>query len=114
MRIKSNFTIALSVLLFTCACSKDANTTIAPPPEVVNRERPISIILKDIPASTFTMGSTTDAGDAATVSITLTAFKISEKEITNQQYIDFLNNAYLDGWIIVSSQTASDPCGTLY
>jgi hypothetical protein len=28
------------------------------------------------------------------------AFKISEKEITNQQYIDFLNNAYLDGWII--------------
>lgn len=58
------------------------------------------------------MGGTTTAGDAPTVSITLTGFRISEKEITNQQYIDFLNNSFLDGWITVSSQSTSDPCGT--
>ena len=37
---------------------------------------------------------------------------ISEKEITNQEYIDFLNAAYADGWITVSAQQTSDPCGT--
>jgi sulfatase modifying factor 1 len=58
------------------------------------------------------MGGTTNAADAPTASITVSAFKISEKEITNQQYIDFLNKAYLDGWITVSSQPTSDPCGT--
>ncbi|TLP71901.1 formylglycine-generating enzyme family protein [Maribacter sp. ACAM166] len=107
---KSNFVIALSVLLLTLSCSKDDDTALTSF-DTGNSELPTSIILKDIPAGTFTMGGTTRAGDSATVGITLTAFKISEKEITNQQYIDFLNNAYLDGWITVSSQSASDPCG---
>ena len=112
MSIKSNFAIALSLLLLTFSCSTYEDTTVTPTPEAADRELPTSIVLKDIPAGTFTMGGTTNAGDAPTVSITLTAFTISEKEITNQQYIAFLNNAYLDGWIAVSSQSASDPCGT--
>jgi formylglycine-generating enzyme required for sulfatase activity len=108
---KSNFAIALSLLFLTVSCSKDDDTTVIPP-ETGNSELPTSIILRDIPAGTFTMGGTTNAGDAPTASITLSDFKISEKEITNQQYIDFLNNAYLEGWIAVSSQSVSDPCGT--
>ena len=42
----------------------------------------------------------------------MTSFKISEKEITNQDYIIFLNGAYSHGWITVSEKQVSDPCGT--
>jgi sulfatase modifying factor 1 len=76
-----------------------------------NPTLPSSITLKDIPAGTFDMGGTTVQNDAPTVSVTLSAFKISEKEITNQEYIDFLNASYSDGWITVSEQATSDPCG---
>ena len=48
---------------------------------------PTSIIFKDIPSGTFTMGGTTTQNDAPIVSITMSSFKISEKEITNQEYI---------------------------
>jgi formylglycine-generating enzyme required for sulfatase activity len=109
MIIEFNFSIALIIILLTYSCSKEGDTA---PSDTGNSKLPTSIILKDISAGTFTMGGTTNAGDAPTVSIILTSFKISEKEITNQQYIDFLNNAYLDGWITVSSQSTSDPCGT--
>ena len=37
---------------------------------------------------------------------------MSEKEITNQEYIDFLNNAYTDGWFSVSEEQINDPCGS--
>ena len=47
--------------------------------------------------------------DAQVVSVTLSAFKISEKEITNQEYIDFLNDSYVDGWITVVSKQFVDP-----
>jgi formylglycine-generating enzyme required for sulfatase activity len=109
MIIEFNFSIALIIILLTYSCSKEGDTA---PSDTGNSKLPTSIILKDISAGTFTMGGTTNAGDAPTVSIILTSFKISEKEITNQQYIDFLNNAYLDGWITVSPQSTSDPCGT--
>jgi sulfatase modifying factor 1 len=36
---------------------------------------------------------------------------MSEKEITNQQYIVFLNAAYIDGWIEVVEEQFQDPCG---
>ena len=73
---------------------------------------PNSIIFKDIPAGTFTMGGATMQNDAPMVGITLSAFKMSEKEITNQEYIDFLNNSYADGWISISDEHINDPCGT--
>ena len=73
---------------------------------------PKSIIFKDIPSGTFTMGGTTTQNDAPVVSITMSSFKISEKEITNQEYVEFLNASYADGWVEVSQQGTSDPCGT--
>jgi len=66
----------------------------------------------DIPAGTFTMGGTTMANDAPEVSVTLSAFTMSEKEITDQQYVDFLNAAYADGWIEVVDEKVADPCGS--
>ena len=58
------------------------------------------------------MGGTTMANDAPEVSVTLSAFTMSEKEITNQQYVDFLNAAYADGWIEVVDEKVADPCGS--
>jgi formylglycine-generating enzyme required for sulfatase activity len=111
MSAKIKLIIAISFLFFTLSCTKEDSPPVTTP-ESGNGELPTSIVLKDIPAGTFTMGGTTNAGDAPLVSVTLEAFKMSEKEITNQQYIDFLNSAYLDGWISVAAQTTSDPCGT--
>ena len=111
MKTKSTYAIALCLLTLTFSCNEDNE----PDPTITttgNNELPSGILLKDIPAGTFTMGGTTKAGDAPTVSVTLSAFQLSEKEITNQQYIDFLNNAYVDGWINVAAQSTSDPCGT--
>ena len=93
------------------SCSKD-DPEPDPTPDTGNSELPSSVLLRDIPAGTFTMGGTTTAGDAPQVSVTMSAFQISETEITNAQYIEFLNNAMTDGWITVSSQSTSDPCGT--
>jgi len=78
----------------------------------INSELPNSIVLKDIQGGTFTMGGTTVANDAPEVNITVTPFKISEKEITNEEYIEFLNTAFADGWITVETQQVRDPCGT--
>jgi formylglycine-generating enzyme required for sulfatase activity len=92
------------------SCSEDDGT--AEIFEEINATLPSSIVLKNIPVGTFTMGGTTVQNDAPEVSITLTAFNISEKEITNQDYINFLNGAYTHGWITVSAKQTSDPCGT--
>jgi sulfatase modifying factor 1 len=72
---------------------------------------PGSILFKDIPGGSFSMGGTTIQNDAPFVSVTLSAFRISEKEITNQEYLDFLNASYSDGWITVAEQSVNDPCG---
>lgn len=57
------------------------------------------------------MGGTTQANDAPVVSVTLSAFKLSATEITNAQFLEFLNDAYAAGWLQVESQTLADPCG---
>ncbi len=98
--------IVFTVVLVSCGGEDDGLT-----PETSN-ELPGSIVLKDIPAGSFTMGGMTIADDAPEVSVTLSSFQMSEKEITNEEYRQFLNAAYSDGWIIVMNQSTSDPCGT--
>ena len=111
MSIRVNLVISMCLILLTVSCKKD-DETIPAESVTVNSELSASINLIAIPAGVFTMGGTTMANDAPSISVSLAAFQIAEKEITNQEYIDFLNSAYLDGWITVSSQTTSDPCGT--
>ena len=102
--------IAFWIWLCFISCSSDDDALSIP--EETGSPLPNSIIFKDIPDGTFTMGGITIQNDAPVISVTLSAFSISEKEITNQEYIDFLNAAYADGWITVSAQQTSDPCGT--
>jgi|TARA_B110001454_G_C12711742_1_gene431014 formylglycine-generating enzyme required for sulfatase activity len=91
-------------------CSNDDdNSAIV---EETDSTLPSSIVIKNIPAGTFTMGGTTMQNDAPTISVTLSAFKMSEKEITNQEYIAFLNASNADGWITVSEEQMNDPCGS--
>ena len=122
MKTFSPITITICALLIFVSCKKEEEvepeaattvTTVTTTEATTgDSELPTRIILKDIPAGTFAMGGSTQASDAPTVEVTLKAFKISIKEITNQEYIDFLNKAYADGWITVSAQSATDPCGT--
>ncbi len=110
MKKPRQITISLWIWLCFISCNSDdeAPTII----EQTGPTLPTSIIFREIPVETFTMGGTTIQNDAPVISVTLSAFAISEKEITNQEYIDFLNAAYVDGWITVSAQQTSDPCGT--
>jgi len=73
---------------------------------------PATMVMIDIAGGDFTMGGTTQQADAAPVNISLSAFSISETEVTNEQYVEFLNNAYQDGLISVELQNTQDPCGS--
>lgn len=74
---------------------------------VIAQTLPSGIVLKDIAGGTFTMGSSTlqgnqDQKDAAVEhQVTLSAYALSEAEITNEQYVEFLNAALADGLIEV-------------
>lgn len=100
--------VIVLIAFYTNSCNDDSLTETDIP---TNKELPTSIVLKNIPSGTFTMGGTTVQNDAAEVTVTLSAFQICEKEITNQQYIEFLNVAYEKGWIEVTEELFQDPCG---
>lgn len=101
------FYLATSIIMFSC--NKDDNENLS---QENDSTLPNSIVFKDIPSGTFLMGGTTIKNDAPIVSITLSGFKISEKEITNSEYINFLNSAYSNNWITISTIQVNDPCGS--
>lgn len=103
--------ILLGISLPFVSCSEDDNEII---PEDSINSLPSNIVLKDIPSGIFSMGGNTVQNDAPIVEVLVSGFKMSATEITNQQYKDFLNAAYADGWISVSYQQTADPCGTYY
>ncbi len=109
MKLNSLVFLLISInVLFSC--SKDDESSNANQ-NSVNKNLPSTIILKDIPTGTFIMGGDTRDNDAPKISVTMSAFKISEKEITNKEYVEFLNSAYLDSWIEVVEEQIMDPCG---
>ena len=70
------------------------------------------IVFVDIPSGTFQMGDSFDEGGSSELpvhTVTLSSFKMSKYEITNQQYCDYLNSAYpaqlkvVDGYVYASS-----------
>ena len=91
MKNSNLLVISFWTLLLVISCSDDNAPTLL---EETGATLPSNIVLKDIPAGTFSMGGTTVQNDAPVISITMSAFEISEKEITNQEYADFLNAAY--------------------
>ena len=76
---------------------------------VHGQKLPTSINLKNINGGTFTMGSASLFGSpdqkaaAPEHQVTLSDFSISEAEITNLQYLQFLNEAYADGLIEINT-----------
>ena len=99
-------------LLSIFSCSENDDDGVKDMSNEINAVLPNDIILKEIPAGTFTMGGVTIQSDAPEVIITMTSYKISEKEITNKNYIEFLNSAFENGWINVYEKQVTDPCGT--
>jgi sulfatase modifying factor 1 len=74
-------------------------------------ELPTDISLIDIPGNLFEMGGATNSNDTPVVSVTVSDLAISDTELTNSQYIEFLNATYNDGWISVELQSTNDTCG---
>lgn len=70
---------------------------------------PTTIVLKDIQGGTFTMGNNSLVGPADQLAdehtVTVSDYSMSEAEITNAQYVEFLNAAYADGLIQVVTGT---------
>jgi formylglycine-generating enzyme required for sulfatase activity len=72
---------------------------------------PSSLIMKDIDGGTFTMGSNSLTGNpdqkeaAPEHEVTLSMYSMSEAEITNGQYVFFLNAAFSDGLIEIVTGT---------
>ena len=106
--------LACSLLLFSISCKKDDTSAATPTTStpISNKTLPSNIALVSIPAQTYTMGGITTANDAPEVRVNLSAFQIGIHEITNAQYLTFLNEAYGDGWVTVALQSTADPCGT--
>jgi|GEM_PF-479475 len=77
----------------------------------ISKSLPSSINFKSLSGGSFIMGGGNIDSDSPEVSVTLSPFEISEKEITNEQYIEFLNASFSDGWIRVEKQNIADPCG---
>lgn len=71
---------------------------------------PEGIVMKPIPGGSFTMGDNElmgpAQGEATEHTVTLSDFEMSEAEITNAQYVEFLNAAYEDGLVEIVVGTA--------
>ena len=78
---------------------------------LMGQDLPASINMKSIPGGTFTMGSATLAGNeeqraaAPEHSVTLSPYSLSEAEITNAEYVEFLNAVYTEGLIKIVTGT---------
>ena len=75
-----------------------------------------SIIFRDIPGGTFTMGESEidyqgppGSYDAYLHTVTLSSFQMSDSEITNKQYAHFLNSAFSIGLLEVQIETDPGP-----
>lgn len=92
-----------------------SDATATTPPEEPNalKTLPAGIVMKSIPAGSFTMGNNNllgpQAGQATEHEVRLSEFSLSETEISNQQYVSFLNSALEDRLIEVSIGSATGP-----
>ena len=75
-----------------------------------------SINFKNIPGGSMTMGESESSYqgppggyDAYLHEVTLNSFQMSETEITNEQYVHFLNGAFLSGLLEVQIETNPGP-----
>lgn len=117
------FLLTYSLIFNLFGCNSDGETTpqtvvltvpndTSPATTPFEIELPTDISLIDIPGNLFEMGGATSANDAPVVSVTVSDFAISDTDVTNSKYIEFLNAAYNDGWISVELQPTTDPCGS--
>jgi formylglycine-generating enzyme required for sulfatase activity len=64
-----------------------------------------------LPGGTFTMGGDSRDGDSPEVSVTVSPFRMAASEVTNAQYVAFLNAALADGWVMSEVQVVMSFCG---
>ena len=111
MRYIKSFLIVLFVILLSACGGSESSSSSPSISEKVNTAAvvPDSINMVMITGGTFTMGNNSllgpQAGQATEHTVTLSDFTMSEAEITNEQYVTFLNSAYENGLIEVITGT---------
>ncbi len=107
------FAICIGFVAVSSSCSKDEDTTVIDSNSESNL--PTGIVLKNITEGIFIMGSNDLDGSsdqqaaAPEHEVALNEFAMSEAEITNAQYVEFLNAAYAEGLIaLVTGATGPD------
>ncbi|MFT5224846.1 MAG: sulfatase modifying factor 1 [Polaribacter sp.] len=93
----------------TTTASSDCSTTVT---TGITTTLPAGMVMKPITGGSFTMGNNNlvgpSAGHATEHTVTVSAFEMSETEVTNGQYLEFLNLALADGLVEVGT-VASGP-----
>lgn len=85
--------------------------------QAMSQDLPTGVVMKDIAGGEFTMGSNTLIGSpdqkaaAPEHQVTLSPYSLSEAEISNAQYAEFLNAAYAAGLIEINIATAGPDTG---
>jgi len=76
---------------------------------------PSGLIMFELPAGTFTMGNNNllgpQTGQATEHEVTLSTFQMSETEVSNTHYLEFLNAALLQGLVKVEIASAGADAG---
>lgn len=116
------FTLIALLSIFIISCKKDKPD---PPqePQVLELKTsdnlPASLVFKEIPAQTFTMGSFEIEGAPFQQTsnpehqVSLNTFEATETEITNEQYCEFLNTAMASGVVEVITADKGMEAGTV-
>lgn len=95
--------------MLAAACGGDETLIHQRDPET-GRPLPPGIEWMELSGGDFRMGDG-DEDDAPEVTVTLSAFSISLREVSYASYIHFLNAAQDDGWIRLHPHRRSDACG---
>jgi formylglycine-generating enzyme required for sulfatase activity len=116
MSIKLFYILPTLLILSACSSSTDpaattdsTSTTIA--------ALPSGMVMKSITGGSFNMGNNDlvgpTAGDATEHTVTVSDFTMSETEVTNGQYLEFLNLALADGLVEVATVDSGPAAGEI-
>ncbi|MFC1537271.1 SUMF1/EgtB/PvdO family nonheme iron enzyme [Gemmatimonadota bacterium] len=72
---------------------------------------PEGLTMVDIPGGTFQMGSNEASNEQPVHQVTVSAFQMSSKEITNSQYAEYLNTAFAAGEISATDSSVTGAAG---
>ncbi len=97
------------LLLLLSGCGGPGNFTGTPNPGQPDQPGP-ALDWIELAGGQFNMGGQDGAPDAPEVRVELSAFTLSSTEVSNQNYVDFLNAAWEKDWLRLEQRQIDTPC----